>query len=492
MALRVSRRLLAVPTALVLVLAGCTNPGGDAASDIELVPVDPPAAIDAAAIGLVEVSSDAEAPATGTGAATSSLAFFPELAARSAAFLTDLGVLDPEVGLLDVVAADRQVIGVKIHPDPTTASASDGEAGSVFYGDVATGATWSARDLLETECAHELEDALRLALSGDGDPRTSESERAASQAAATASAADDADADTDPDADADLLSDLRFSSDGDLLVVAPAGDRAWSVPMTDAVELTGAGRLVRGAARQGGVFLGPISTDPLTVTPASVPLPPVPFPPDPPPAGGPPPVDCGVTMCVALTFDDGPGQDTPRLLDVLAAKNVKATFFLVGNRVSRNPATAKAIADAGHALGNHTWNHPDLTKADAATRASEISGTTQAILDATGKPPTSMRPPYGAVDDDVRAELRAAGLPVVLWDVDSEDWRSKNVEATTTAVMAKVKPGSIVLLHDIHASTVDAVPSIIDQLAAQGYTLVTVDQLLPDMQPGEKYFSRHR
>lgn len=478
MTARRTRRARALGAAmLLLTLTACTDPGGPAPT-ITLEAVDPPAPIDATTIGLVEASSESDGSEPGVGAATTALAFFPELAARASDFLAAIGASD--VGVLDVVAADRQVLGIEVRPDDGHAPDVE-HAGAVLYGDVVSGATWTARDLMDDASARELEDAVRAALAGD----------AGAGADGTEAEAASSSSDTVGD-EADLLADVRFSPAGDLVVVAPRGDRAWRVASPAEVTLSDAGRLVRGTARQGGEFLASITSDPLPVTPATVPLPPVPLPPEPPPppAAGPVAPDCAVAKCVAITFDDGPGPETPRLLQILADHQARATFYLVGRRVGPNAATAKAIADAGHALGNHTWSHPDLTTADAATRASEIAETTRAISEATGRAPTTMRPPYGAVNDDVRADLAADGLPGVLWSVDSLDWKSKDAEATTTEVMAQVKPGSIVLLHDIHATTVDAVPGILEQLTAQGYTFVTVDELLPTMQPGETHFSR--
>lgn len=438
-------------TLALLTTAGCTAPGTPAPPPLELEATAVPSLVDAAAVGLVETSTQASATAVGT--TTTALAAFPALAARAAQLLGGLGPGD--VGALDVVAADRQILGVRIGSEE-----SEEEGASVLYGDVGSGATWAARDLLTRASAERLARAVEDAAS-DGDLLAP-----------------------------DPLADLRFTPAGDLVVVAPGADRAWRVVQPDDVVLSDAGRLVRAAARQGGTFLGPVTSDPLVVSPAVVPLPPLPLPPEPPPTTGPPPVDCAVLRCVAITFDDGPGTETPRLLQELAARGVLATFFLVGNRVGANAATARAIADAGHAIGNHTWSHPDLTEVDEATRLSEIDRTTQAITEATGRRPTSVRPPYGAIDDAVGTDLAAAGFPAVLWSVDSRDWESKDAVATTAQVLDHVKPGSVVLLHDIHASTVDAVPGILDALAAQGYTFVTVDALFGTMQPGERYFAR--
>lgn len=201
------------------------------------------------------------------------------------------------------------------------------------------------------------------------------------------------------------------------------------------------------------------------------------------------PVDCAVERCVALTFDDGPGPYTARLLDELAARSVPATFFVVGRQVAARPDLVAREHAEGHAVGDHTWDHRDLTTLAPDQIADEVDRTAQAVQDATGTSPTLVRPPYGAVDDDVLSVLEARGETAVLWDVDTEDWRNRDAAETTRRALAGAHPGAIVLLHDVHPTTVDAVPGIVDQLRAQGYTLVTVPELLGGrLRPGEKVF----
>lgn len=190
-------------------------------------------------------------------------------------------------------------------------------------------------------------------------------------------------------------------------------------------------------------------------------------------------IDCSVEKCVALTFDDGPGQDTQRLLQILADKHVSATFFLVGRNVEARPEVARATAEAGHLLANHTWDHPQLTTLDDEAVRSELERTQDVIASATGQTPDVLRPPYGDVDDRVRSIATRTGLRVVLWNLDTEDWRTKSTEETRRRAVSGAQPGSVVLMHDIHATTVDAVPGIVDDLRAQGFRLVTVDQLAP-------------
>jgi peptidoglycan/xylan/chitin deacetylase (PgdA/CDA1 family) len=195
--------------------------------------------------------------------------------------------------------------------------------------------------------------------------------------------------------------------------------------------------------------------------------------------------------CVALTFDDGPGPDTGRLLDILAAKGVHATFFVLGGAANARPELVAREVNEGHAVGNHTWDHKSLVKLDDASFDNEVGQTRDTIAAASGFTPTMVRPPYGAMNDRVVGRLAALGNSTILWNVDSEDWRNKSAAISTQRILDTVKPGAIVLMHDIHAWSVDAVPGIIDALHARGYTLVTVPELLGgEPAPGVRYFSR--
>lgn len=179
---------------------------------------------------------------------------------------------------------------------------------------------------------------------------------------------------------------------------------------------------------------------------------------------------------VALTFDDGPHLDyTLRILSLLEAYEAKGTFFMLGSRVDFYPGVAKEVADQGHEIGNHTWNHKDLTKISQADIDKEISRTDEAIKEATGKHPDLLRPPYGAINDDLRQDL---SLPVVLWTVDTLDWKTKDPNAVLEVVKENVKDGSIILLHDIYEETVDATELILEYLSNEGYQFVTVSELL--------------
>ncbi|MBK8757430.1 MAG: polysaccharide deacetylase family protein [Actinomycetales bacterium] len=197
-------------------------------------------------------------------------------------------------------------------------------------------------------------------------------------------------------------------------------------------------------------------------------------------------VDCAVLKCVALTYDDGPGPETGRLLDILTASQVKATFFVLGRSVTAYPDVVRREADLGMAIGNHTWNHRDMRRLTVEASLQEL-GTTRDLVERTsGAKVTVMRPPYGAFDE----RTRTLGWPVVLWDVDSEDWRNRSATVTTQRVLSAVRPGSIVLMHDIHGSSVDATPGIIAALKGRGFVFVTVPELLGQTSPGALYFNR--
>lgn len=195
-------------------------------------------------------------------------------------------------------------------------------------------------------------------------------------------------------------------------------------------------------------------------------------------------VDCSVTPCVALTFDDGPGRHTGRLLNILAAEQVPATFYVVGQSAELNPALIARMADEGHQVGNHSYSHPNLTTLSASQVLEEIQRTDAAIR-AAGATPSTVRAPYGALNESVLADF--ADLPragSVTWSVDTRDWEHKDPAQTLANVKAQTSAGGIILMHDIHATTVDAVPDVIAWLKDQGYAFVTVDEITGGVGPG--------
>lgn len=191
-------------------------------------------------------------------------------------------------------------------------------------------------------------------------------------------------------------------------------------------------------------------------------------------------VDCAVTKCIALTFDDGPGPYTQRLLDTLEQYKAKATFFVVGANVGRYKETLMREAANGHEIGNHTWSHRSLPTLSDEGVSQELESTSDAIANVLGYAPNLVRPPYGATNSRVN---QLAHNPVILWDVDTVDWKSLSSDAVVKEATASAHPGAIVLMHDIHSSTVDAVPEILKRLRAEGYQFVTVSQLLSSKSP---------
>lgn len=177
---------------------------------------------------------------------------------------------------------------------------------------------------------------------------------------------------------------------------------------------------------------------------------------------------------VALTFDDGPGSFTGRLLDCLEQNNAKATFFMVGTEIESFPDEVKRMKELGCELGNHTYDHTDLTKLSADEITSEISKVDEKLVELTGQGASVVRPPYGSINDTVKA---AVGTPMILWSIDTLDWKTEDVESTIEEVMNNVEDGSIILMHDIYSTSVDAAEILIPQLIEDGYQLVTVHEL---------------
>ncbi|MER7622091.1 polysaccharide deacetylase family protein [Streptomyces sp. NPDC126503] len=201
-------------------------------------------------------------------------------------------------------------------------------------------------------------------------------------------------------------------------------------------------------------------------------------------------VDCEKVKCIALTFDAGPGKDTPRLLDILKEKDVPATFFLLGRKhVDRYPKVVKRIADEGHEVANHTWTHRILTDLDTAEVREELLRTQEAVERITGRKPTLMRPPQGRTDDKVSEVSRELGLAQILWSITAKDYATTDTALIRRRVLDQAHGDGIILLHDIYDGTVPAVPGIIDELKKRGFTFVTVPELLAPgtAEPGTVY-----
>ncbi|MCH5285342.1 MAG: polysaccharide deacetylase family protein [Akkermansiaceae bacterium] len=183
---------------------------------------------------------------------------------------------------------------------------------------------------------------------------------------------------------------------------------------------------------------------------------------------------------VALTFDDGPNPaTTPRVLDILKRYGAKATFFVLGENAARHKDVVARAAAEGHEIGSHTWSHPQLTKMSQAEIISQLDRTAAVIQEATGRRPAVMRPPYGATNKNVTDLVMSRyGMPSIMWSVDTQDWRHPGVSVVIHRAVDRAQSGSIILLHDIHASTVAAVEGVVAGLQRRGFTLVTVSELV--------------
>ena len=183
---------------------------------------------------------------------------------------------------------------------------------------------------------------------------------------------------------------------------------------------------------------------------------------------------------IAMTFDDGPHPKlTPILLDILRVRKMRATFYLIGRSVVTWPDIVKRIADEGHEIGNHTWSHPNMATLGDAAMFAEIDRTNEAIYKITGRPPVTFRPPYGAFTLRQRKLLFAArGMPTVLWSVDPLDWRRPGADVVTSRILEQSSPGAIILSHDIHSATVQAMPDTFDGLTERGMTFSSLSQMV--------------
>lgn len=192
---------------------------------------------------------------------------------------------------------------------------------------------------------------------------------------------------------------------------------------------------------------------------------------------------------VALTFDDGPkSTTTPRLVEGLAQRGVKATFFLIGAQIEDNADLVCQMAQAGHQLGVHTYDHVSLLNLNQADFDAQVQRTRQTLEGLLGPGEYFLRPPYGEVDDGIK---RYAGSPIILWSVDPEDWHNRKVQREVAHIVSEVKDGDIILMHDIFPESVDAALQVVDQLHHAGYVFVTVEELFAargvELKVGEPY-----
>jgi len=183
---------------------------------------------------------------------------------------------------------------------------------------------------------------------------------------------------------------------------------------------------------------------------------------------------------IAMTFDDGPSATlTPKLLDLLAAHHIKATFFVIGENVAEHPEIVARAAQEGHEIANHSWSHPNLGKMSDESVRRQLQQTDDAIKNATGKRPALMRPPYGSITAREKHWIHDEfGYDIILWDVDPLDWKRPGPAVVRARILKETRPGSIVLSHDIHPGTIEAMPSTFDELEAKGFKFVTVSELI--------------
>lgn len=177
---------------------------------------------------------------------------------------------------------------------------------------------------------------------------------------------------------------------------------------------------------------------------------------------------------IALTFDDGPSKYTSKILDILKENNANATFFVIGNKVEIFKETIKKMVEFGNEIGNHSYSHKWLTKLDKQDFEMEIKKTQEIIKEITGYTPTLLRPTYGSINKNIRLNT---DLKIVMWTVDTMDWKLKNSKNIVERALKDIKDGDIVLMHDIRKSTLEAVKILVLELKKQGYQFVTVSEL---------------
>jgi peptidoglycan/xylan/chitin deacetylase (PgdA/CDA1 family) len=191
---------------------------------------------------------------------------------------------------------------------------------------------------------------------------------------------------------------------------------------------------------------------------------------------------------IAMTFDDGPhATNTPKLLDLAAKRHIKLTFFVLGECVQQNPAVLQREVAEGHEIGNHSWSHPNLAKLSDEAVRSQLQRTEDIIVKTAGVKPKLMRPPYGELTKRQRVWVNHDfGYKVILWDVDPLDWKRPGPSVVARRIIAGARPGSIILSHDIHPPTIEAMPQVFDALLAKGFKFVTVSELLAMNKGGER------
>lgn len=195
------------------------------------------------------------------------------------------------------------------------------------------------------------------------------------------------------------------------------------------------------------------------------------------------------TPMIAITFDDGPGKYTDELLSILVENDAKASFFVLGSNVEKYPEVIQKMEQLGFEIGNHTHNHVKLTQYPPEVIQQQVEGTNAALTNVLGHGAGLVRPPYGAVNETVRASL---AYPFAFWSVDTLDWQLKDAVAIADYILNTAQDGDVVLLHDIYGFTLDAMRIVVPELKARGYQLVTFSEMMAvhgiTMENGQKYF----
>ncbi|MBR2754105.1 polysaccharide deacetylase family protein [Candidatus Saccharibacteria bacterium] len=194
---------------------------------------------------------------------------------------------------------------------------------------------------------------------------------------------------------------------------------------------------------------------------------------------------------VVLTFDDGPSNvTTPHLLDILREKDVPATFFVLGNKAQASPKIIKRAIKEGHEVASHTMYHQNLIRIPANAAKNDINEARSTLAGILGFNPRFTRPPYGNINNVIR---EVVGTPMILWSVDTEDWRSKDTDSIISTAMSELHDGAIILMHDIYPTTVEAVPKLIDGIRKQGYEFASLSELTKirhvELKNGVAYYS---
>ncbi|WP_281444450.1 polysaccharide deacetylase family protein [Paenarthrobacter nicotinovorans] len=374
----------------------------------------------------------------------------------------------------ELILAAGGVVGVRLMQTTMAGGAITGHTDEITYEDLGTGVVSASSTLVNPAEIGTVRDLLREVPLTPSSP--SQGPATPSSSRSTGATGEPYAAGPGPVADEELLSAVAFTADGGLSITFNRDpDTGATLDQAITVALT-AQSTDRVVSSSGQALREAVIAKTAFAAPAPIP-------------GGLEHINCDLVACAALTYDDGPNAQTTRLLGILDKHKVFATFFQQGGYVNSNPAIAKAVADAGHTVANHTMSHPYLTKLPAAGVAKEIGGAQAAIEKATGVIPAYLRPPYGATNRTVAATV---GLPQIIWDVDSLDWQSRNKAVFIPKIMNLVKPGSIILQHDVHSTTVDGQDELITQLKGKGFYLVTLPQLFAgiDLQPGASYKCR--